>query len=109
MYESILLKMQEEIESLRQRLVIVEKKLNNKQNKTLELSEKDAFFDDAVKLVVQHDKASASLLQRRLSIGYARCARILDQLEQAGVIGPGEGSKPRDVLIKSVEEYKKIS
>ena len=101
--------MQEEIESLRQRLVIVEKQLNNKQNKTLVTSEKDALFDDALKLVVQHDKASASLLQRRLSIGYARCSRILDQLEQAGVIGSGEGSKPRDVLIKSFEEFKKIS
>lgn len=66
---------------------------------------KDQFFEDAMRLVVQHDKASASLLQRRLSVGYARAARILDQLEEAGVIGPGEGSKPRDVLIKSYEEF----
>jgi len=65
----------------------------------------DQFFEDAMRLVVQHDKASASLLQRRLSVGYARAARILDQLEEAGVIGPGEGSKPRDVLIKSYEEF----
>jgi len=66
---------------------------------------KDQLFEDAMRLVVQHDKASASLLQRRLSVGYARAARILDQLEEAGIIGPGEGSKPRDVLIKSYEDF----
>jgi S-DNA-T family DNA segregation ATPase FtsK/SpoIIIE len=66
---------------------------------------KDPLFDDALRLVCQHDKASASLLQRRLSVGYARAARILDQLEEAGIIGPGEGSKPRDVLMKNAEEY----
>jgi S-DNA-T family DNA segregation ATPase FtsK/SpoIIIE len=66
---------------------------------------KDALFDEALRLVCQHDKASASLLQRRLSVGYARAARILDQLEEAGIIGPSEGSKPRDVLMKSAEEY----
>lgn len=66
---------------------------------------KDALFVDALRLICQHDKASASLLQRRLSVGYARAARILDQLEEAGIIGPGEGSKPRDVLVKNAEEY----
>jgi DNA segregation ATPase FtsK/SpoIIIE, S-DNA-T family len=65
----------------------------------------DALFEDAVRLVCQHDKASASLLQRRLSLGYARAARILDQLEDAGIIGPAEGSKPRDVLIKNPDDY----
>lgn len=65
--------------------------------------EKDELFDDAVKTVCQYDRASASLLQRRLSIGYARAARILDQLEAAGVVSPGEGSKPRDVLVRNPE------
>ncbi|MBI3956098.1 DNA translocase FtsK [Candidatus Gottesmanbacteria bacterium] len=65
----------------------------------------DHLFEDAIRLVCQYDKASASLLQRRLSIGYARAARILDQLEASGIIGPGEGSKPRDVLMKNAEEY----
>lgn len=65
----------------------------------------DNLFEDAVRLVCQHDKASASLLQRRLSLGYARAARILDQLEDAGIIGPAEGSKPRDVLIKNPDDY----
>ena len=66
---------------------------------------RDPLFEDALRLICQHDKASASLLQRRLSVGYARAARILDQLEMAGVIGPGEGSKPRDVLVKNPDEF----
>jgi S-DNA-T family DNA segregation ATPase FtsK/SpoIIIE len=66
---------------------------------------KDAFFEDAIRTVCQYDRASASLLQRRLSVGYARAARILDQLEQAGIVGPGEGSKPRDVLVRNPDEY----
>jgi len=55
--------------------------------------------------VIQYNRASASLLQRRLSIGYARAARILDQLEQAGVVGPGKGAKPRDILISNAEAF----
>lgn len=66
---------------------------------------RDPLFEDALRLICQHDKASASLLQRRLSVGYARAARILDQLEEAGVIGPGEGSKPRDVLVKNPDDF----
>jgi DNA segregation ATPase FtsK/SpoIIIE, S-DNA-T family len=69
------------------------------------LEDRDNLFDDAIKVITQHEKASASLLQRRLSIGYARAARILDELEQAGIIGPGDGAKPRDVLYKSYEQY----
>lgn len=60
--------------------------------------EKDPLFDQALEIIMQQDKASASLLQRRLSIGYARAARILDQMEAAGYVGPAEGSKPRDVI-----------
>lgn len=67
-------------------------------------SEKDELFEEAVKLVCQFERASASLLQRRLSVGYARAARIIDQLEAAGVVGPAEGSKPREVLIKNSDE-----
>lgn len=64
----------------------------------------DNLFDDAVRIVCQYDKASASLLQRKLSIGYSRAAKILDQLEEHGIIGPAEGSKPRDVLSKNADE-----
>jgi len=67
-------------------------------------SDVDDLFKQAVTIVCTNDKASASLLQRRLSIGYARAARILDQLEESGVVGPADGSKPREVLIKSPEE-----
>ncbi len=66
---------------------------------------KDDHFEEALRVVCQYDRASASLLQRRLSIGYARAARILDQLEEEGIVGPGEGSKPREVLIHNAEEY----
>ena len=65
----------------------------------------DDFFEEAVRVVCQYDRASASLLQRRLKIGYARAARIIDELEEEGVIGPGEGAKPRDVLVKNPDEY----
>lgn len=61
---------------------------------------KDPVFSEAVRIICEYDKASASLLQRRLSIGYSRAARILDQLEASGIVGRAEGSKPRDVLIK---------
>ncbi len=64
----------------------------------------DNLFKEAVNLVCQFDRASASLLQRRLSIGYARAARILDQLEAAGVVGTADGSKPREVLVRNAEE-----
>lgn len=65
----------------------------------------DDLFKQAVEIVCQYDRASASLLQRRLSIGYARAARIIDQLEGAGVVGPAEGSKPREVLVQNASEY----
>lgn len=58
----------------------------------------DELFNQALEIIAQSDKASASLLQRRLSIGYARAARLLDQLQEAGYVGPSEGSKPREIL-----------
>lgn len=61
--------------------------------------ERDELFDEALKLVVRHQQGSVSLLQRRLKIGYARAARLIDQLEDAGYVGPFDGSKARDVLV----------
>ncbi|MFH2018965.1 MAG: DNA translocase FtsK, partial [bacterium] len=58
----------------------------------------DALFEDAKKLVIESGKASASLLQRRLKVGYARAARLLDEMEEAGVVGPADGAKPREVF-----------
>lgn len=63
----------------------------------------DPLYREAAQLVVQAGKASASLLQRRLKVGYARAARLLDMLEQNGLIGPAEGAKPRDILVDSLE------
>jgi S-DNA-T family DNA segregation ATPase FtsK/SpoIIIE len=61
--------------------------------------EKDDLFDDAVQIVIDSDKASTSYLQRRMRIGYSRAARLVDMMEDAGIIGPQNGSKPREVLI----------
>lgn len=66
---------------------------------------KDPMFEEVVRLVCQFDTASASFLQRKMSIGYSRAARILDQLEEAGIVGHAEGSKPREVLVRNAEEY----
>jgi S-DNA-T family DNA segregation ATPase FtsK/SpoIIIE len=65
----------------------------------VDLGDKDALFEEAARIVVQHQQGSASLLQRRLKLGYNRAGRIVDQLEAAGIIGPHEGSKARQVLI----------
>jgi S-DNA-T family DNA segregation ATPase FtsK/SpoIIIE len=65
----------------------------------VDLDDRDALFEDAARIVVQHQQGSASLLQRRLKLGYNRAGRIVDQLEAAGIIGPFEGSKARQVLI----------
>lgn len=66
----------------------------------LDPSERDSFFAEAARIVVTHQQGSASLLQRKLKLGYNRAGRIIDQLESAGIIGPFKGSKAREVLIK---------
>ncbi|MCK7515084.1 MAG: sigma-70 family RNA polymerase sigma factor [Desulfobacterales bacterium] len=68
--------------------------------------EKDELYDKAVETVLQSGQASASHLQRRLELGYARAARIIDQMEDAGLIGPKDGSKPREILIDRKEFFK---
>jgi S-DNA-T family DNA segregation ATPase FtsK/SpoIIIE len=73
-------------------------------------NERDAMFVEAARMVVQHQQGSASLLQRRLKLGYNRAGRIIDQLEMAGIVGPNEGSKARQVLfptLESLEQYLK--
>lgn len=64
----------------------------------------DDMFKDAVRVVVDGRKASTSLLQRRLRIGYARAARIIEEMEEQGIIGPADGSRPREVLISSLDD-----
>jgi DNA segregation ATPase FtsK/SpoIIIE, S-DNA-T family len=63
-------------------------------------SERDALFEEAARTIVMHQQGSTSLLQRRLKLGYNRAGRLIDQLESAGIVGPFEGSKAREVLIK---------
>ena len=67
---------------------------------SVDLSERDALFEDAAKLIVAHQQGSTSLIQRKLKLGYNRAGRLIDQLEAAGIVGPFEGSKAREVLIK---------
>ncbi len=67
---------------------------------TVDLSERDAMFEEAAKLIVAHQQGSTSLIQRKLKLGYNRAGRLIDQLEAAGIVGPFEGSKAREVLIK---------
>ncbi len=69
----------------------------------VDLSDRDSLFDDAAKLIVLHQQGSTSLIQRKLKLGYNRAGRLIDQLEAAGIVGPFEGSKAREVLIK--DEY----
>jgi S-DNA-T family DNA segregation ATPase FtsK/SpoIIIE len=79
--------------------VSVGKQIKNAPSTGETLEERDPLFDDAVKLVQELGKASSSLMQRRLKLGYARAARVLDQLEKAGIVGPARGAKARDILI----------
>ena len=69
----------------------------------VDLSDKDPLFEEAARLIVVHQQGSTSLIQRKFSIGYNRAGRLMDQLEAAGIVGPTQGSKPRDVLI--ADEY----
>ena len=63
--------------------------------------ERDELFDDAVDIVVEYEQASTSFLQRRMKVGYSRAARLMDELESAGIVGPAEGAKPREILVET--------
>jgi S-DNA-T family DNA segregation ATPase FtsK/SpoIIIE len=62
---------------------------------------KDEKYDEAVRIVIEMGRASTSVLQRRLRIGYGRAASIIDMMERDGIVGPEDGSKPRQVLVKA--------
>ncbi len=64
----------------------------------------DELYQDAVRCVIESGKASASLLQRRLRVGYGRASRLIDTMEEQGIIGPADGARPRDVLVSSLDE-----
>lgn len=71
------------------------------EGKDFDLADRDALFEDAARLIVQNQVGSTSLLQRRMKLGYNRAGRLMDQLEAAGIVGANQGSKARDVLIKT--------
>lgn len=74
------------------------------EGKDFDLADRDSLFDDAARLIVQSQSGSTSLLQRRMKLGYNRAGRLMDQLEAAGIVGPNQGSKVREVLIKTEAE-----
>jgi S-DNA-T family DNA segregation ATPase FtsK/SpoIIIE len=69
----------------------------------IDLGDRDALFDEAARLIVMHQQGSTSLIQRKMKLGYNRAGRLIDQLEAAGIVGPFEGSKAREVLVN--DEY----
>lgn len=71
------------------------------EGKDFDMADRDSLFEDAARLIVQNQIGSTSLLQRRMKLGYNRAGRLMDQLEAAGIVGPNQGSKARDVLIKT--------
>ncbi len=71
-------------------------------------SDLDPMFEDAARIIVRHQQGSVSLLQRKLKLGYSRAARIVDQLEEAGIVGPNDGSKARTVLVENEEQLETI-
>ncbi len=74
------------------------------EGKDFDLADRDPLFEEAARLIVMNQLGSTSLIQRKMKLGYNRAGRLMDQLEAAGVVGPGMGSKPRDVLIKTEME-----
>ena len=74
----------------------------------IDISERDSLFKEAAEVIVTAQQGSASLLQRKLKLGYNRAGRIIDQMEAAGVVGPFEGSKARQVLISDLTSLEKL-
>lgn len=82
--------------------------LDKKEKDTCSDSDDDPMLQDAVKCILDNNQASTSLLQRKLRLGYARAGRIMDQMEQKGIVGPANGSKPREILI-SAQRWSEIN
>ena len=81
---------------------------NNKSAAATDLSDRDPLFDEAARLVVSQQQGSTSLIQRKFSIGYNRSGRLMDQLQAAGIVGPSEGSKARQVLIQDIYSLEQL-
>ena len=81
---------------------------DSRSGQDLSTMKKDALFDEAARLIVGSQMGSASFIQRKMEIGFARAGRIVDQLEAAGILGPNRGSKPRDVLIQDLMSLEEL-
>ena len=79
-----------------------------KQSSTGLFADVDPMFEEAAKVIVRHQQGSVSLLQRKLKLGYSRAARIVDQLEEVGIVGPNDGSKARKVLVENEEQLETV-
>lgn len=81
---------------------------NSQSGDEISKEDRDPLFEEAARLIIRHQQGSVSLIQRRLKVGYARAGRIVDELEKAGVVGPFDGSKARQVYMDSEEELDEI-
>lgn len=81
---------------------------SEKSSAAVDVNERDALFEEAARLIVVHQQGSTSLIQRKFSIGYNRAGRIMDTLEASGIVGPAQGSKPREVYIADEYSLEKI-
>ncbi|MCW9065200.1 MAG: DNA translocase FtsK, partial [Ignavibacteriaceae bacterium] len=84
---------------------IYDKKKSSSSRLSVDL---DPMFEEAARVIVRHQQGSVSLLQRKLKLGYSRAARIVDQLEDAGIVGPNDGSKARQVLVENDEQLETV-
>ncbi len=78
------------------------------ESRDFDLNDRDSLFEDAARLIVANQMGSTSLIQRRMKLGYNRAGRLMDQLEAAGIVGPNQGSKARDVLVKTELELDQL-
>ena len=81
---------------------------NDMEVRDFNSADRDALFEDAAKLIVANQIGSTSLIQRRMKLGYNRAGRLMDQLEAAGIVGPNQGSKPREVIIKTEADLQQL-
>ena len=80
----------------------------SKESSNISIEDRDSMFDEAARVIVTNQQGSASLLQRKLKLGYNRAGRLIDQMEDAGIVGPFEGSKPRQVLITDLNSLEHL-
>jgi S-DNA-T family DNA segregation ATPase FtsK/SpoIIIE len=82
-------------------MILSEREEDSDEEGGQESEEYDEFYDQAVQIVTSTKQASISMLQRKLRVGYNRAARMIEKMEQEGIVGPSDGSKPREVLVST--------